>query len=277
MKIYILFIFSQALWANTLVETQTAVGIANSLQGKVQGNPTKILNQVKGTVNNYKQVQEQNIQTAEGFPPEPNSVPSNNPVSAQQREPQSLPANNPVSAQQREPQSLPANNPVSAQQSEPQSFPANNPVSAQQSEPQSFPANNPVLDQMRLSDQEQNQIQELDYSSPPPASLPSSSDSFNNNSVDASFIASDKGFQGRDMFKETQEEVPEEYFKQERIIEVEEKPIDYKAKTQIFYKKDCLPSQSNCQRRGAVFTNIRSVIFDYAHSRGSFSEDEKDE
>ena len=228
MKIYILLIFSPSLWANTLVETQTAVGIGNTLQGTIQGNPAKIVNQVKDTVNNYKQVQEQNIQTAEGFPPEPNPAPTNNPVSTQPREPQSL------------------------------------------------PENNPVLDQMRLSDQEQNQIQELDPSSPPPVSAPSPPDSFDN-PVDDTFIASDKGFQGQDMFKETQEEVPEEYFKQERLMEMEEKPIDYKAKTQIFYKKDCLPSQSNCQRKGAVFTNIRSVIFDYAHSRGSFSEDEKDE
>ena len=50
-------------------------------------------------------------------------------------------------------------------------------------------------------------------------------------------------------------------------------PVDYKAQIQIFYKKKCLPSQKDCNR-GAVLTNIKSVIFNYAHTRGSFAKSE---
>jgi len=47
--------------------------------------------------------------------------------------------------------------------------------------------------------------------------------------------------------------------------------VDYKAQVQVFYKRKCLSSQKDCNR-GAVLTNITSVIFNYAHTRGSFSE-----
>ena len=208
MKVVFLFIFSQGLWANTLLETETAVGIANTLQGTAQGNPQQVLNQVKENVNNYEHVQEQKM----------NSIQA----------------------------------------------PANNNPSAQQRIPQSLPTNNQVLEQATLSDQEKNQIQELNHSLPP-SSTANDLDSFNT----PPNVEDGHNIEG---IKEPAEEVTAEYFKPERIVEMEERPIDYKTSTQVFYKNDCLSSQSNCKRSGAVFTNIKSVIFNYAHSRGSFSE-----
>ena len=52
------------------------------------------------------------------------------------------------------------------------------------------------------------------------------------------------------------------------------KPVDYKTSTQVFYKKKCSSVQKNCDR-GPLLTNIKSVIFDYAHNRGSFSQSQK--
>ena len=207
MKIWFLFIVSHGLWANTLLETQTAVGIANTLQGTAQGNPTKILNHVKDTVNNHE------IQAPSPAPA--SSAPSNNNPETQQRRPQAL------------------------------------------------PENNPVLDQATLSEQERHQIQDLS-NSPHTVSNPNIIDSPNslNNSAQE---------EGPEITERNQE--VEEYLRTEKIIAVEDMPMDYKAKTQIFYKKNCLPSQSDCKRSGAVFTNIQSVIFNYAHSRGSFSEE----
>ncbi len=48
-------------------------------------------------------------------------------------------------------------------------------------------------------------------------------------------------------------------------------PVDYKARMLVFYKRKCPPSQKRCNR-GAVLTNIKSVIFNYAHTRGSFAQ-----
>ncbi|MCZ0932644.1 MAG: hypothetical protein OXJ52_05785 [Oligoflexia bacterium] len=219
MKVLFLFILSQGLWANTLLETETAVGIANTLQGTAQGNPQKVLNQVKDTVNNYEQVQKRqigSIQAPPNFPPAPNVA--------------GLPPS--------------PNNNQEIQQQAPQS--------------QSNPESNNILDQATLSDQERNQIQELSH---PPAQATDNPPAIEHR-------------QNREEMTESndRDEVTEDYFKTERIVEMEDKPIDYKTATQIFYKKDCQPSQSNCKRSGAVLTNIKSVIFNYAHSRGSFSE-----
>ena len=52
------------------------------------------------------------------------------------------------------------------------------------------------------------------------------------------------------------------------------KPVDYKTSTQVFYKRKCSSVQKNCDR-GPLLTNIKSVIFDYAHTRGSFAQSQK--
>lgn len=57
---------------------------------------------------------------------------------------------------------------------------------------------------------------------------------------------------------------------QDEAIKPETNPVDYKAGIQVFYKRTCPAPQENCNR-GAVLTNIKSVIFDYSHSRGSFA------
>lgn len=63
----------------------------------------------------------------------------------------------------------------------------------------------------------------------------------------------------------------EETFRDEAIYQ-DVKSVDYKSDIQVFYKNSsCSVGQKNCHR-GAVLTNIKSVIFDYAHTRGSFSQ-----
>lgn len=239
MKLLFLFILSQGLWANTLLETETAVGIANTLQGTAQGNPQKVLNQVKDTVNNYEQAQERQINSIQA---PPNSPPAPNRAG--------LPPspNNNQEIQQRTPQSQPS------------------------------PESNNTLDQATLSDQERNQIQELSH--PPAQAIDNSppTDPFNSPPADPfnSPAIEDQHRQNREEMTESKDgdNVTEDYFKAERIVEMEDKPVDYTTATQIFYKKDCQPSQSNCKRSGALFTNIKSVILNYARSRGSFSENE---
>ena len=56
----------------------------------------------------------------------------------------------------------------------------------------------------------------------------------------------------------TKEELEERF--QDEGVKQKTNPVDYKAKVQIFYKRKCAPSQKNCNR-GAVLTNIKSVIF----------------
>ena len=66
----------------------------------------------------------------------------------------------------------------------------------------------------------------------------------------------------------TEREIEERF--QDQGIEPETEPVDYKAGIQVFYKNKCSASQKDCSK-GAVLTNIKSVIFDYAQSRGSFA------
>ena len=47
------------------------------------------------------------------------------------------------------------------------------------------------------------------------------------------------------------------------------KSVDFKEGMQVFYKEECNGADENCQRH-PVLTNIKSVIFDYAYSRGNF-------
>ena len=61
---------------------------------------------------------------------------------------------------------------------------------------------------------------------------------------------------------------------QDKKIHQKVESVDYNRNIQVFYKRGCEPSQKNCHR-GAVLTNIKSLIFDYAHRRGSFSKIEK--
>ena len=62
----------------------------------------------------------------------------------------------------------------------------------------------------------------------------------------------------------TREELEDELGDQSIQDEIE--PVDYGRSVQIFYKNKCPRSAGNCDR-GAVFTNIKSVIFDYARAR----------
>ena len=70
----------------------------------------------------------------------------------------------------------------------------------------------------------------------------------------------------------TKEEVAERL--RDKEIRQKDISVNYKKSVQVFYKKKCQPSQKNCNR-GPVLTNIKSVIFDYAHSRGSFAQAEE--
>ena len=231
MKALFLLFFSQGLYANSLLETQTASGIANTLQGTAQGNPQALLNNVKENVNNYEQKQEERLSNIEV-----NSHPNPEELEVQERS-----------------------------------------IQSQQ--------NNPLDSAPPLSNEERDQIQEINHSPeaivnvPPPDSPPSTHSNFPEPAPPTN--QEPNPFDTQNQSQITNEfqknEVPtEEYFEADKIIEIE-KPIDYKLGTQIFYKKDCLPSEKNCKRSGPVFTNIKSVIFDYAHSRGSFSKNKDNE
>ena len=52
-------------------------------------------------------------------------------------------------------------------------------------------------------------------------------------------------------------------------------PVNYKAKTIIFYKKECEEASEDCKNSHPVLTNIRSVIFNHAQGRLISSESEK--
>ena len=275
MRALILFIFCQTALANTLTETQTAVGIANTLQGTAQGNPQGVLNKVKETTNNYEQAQQQK----QAEIPEPISsqpIHSNNPTIATPNETQQIPPQSPT-----EPQPIHSNNPTIATPNETQQIPpqsptepqpihSNNPTitgpdEAPQRLPQSLPdsLNGSALDNLSLSEQEREQIHSLNES----ISSPSHADSSG-----AGFETAESNMDSMNL-EEENIEITESYFTPEKIVSIQdERPIDYKSSTQIFYKQDCLPSQSKCERNGAVLTNIKSVIFNYAHSRGSFAE-----
>ena len=249
MKALLLLAFSQALWANTLIETQTAVGIANTLQGTAQVNPQEVLNQVKENVDNYEQAQEQKISAMPAPQAQP-AMPNPQEEIPEQRSPQSE-QNNPLdqatlSDQQKEEIQNLNQAPEPMENNPPPEYPEpmeNNP-SPEYPEPME---NNPSPE-----------YPEPMENNPPP-------DSFDMNE--------NSDYQD---INELDERLPkEEYFQTDRIIEIEDKPIDYKAGTQIFYKKDCLPAKNDCKRSGAVFTNIKSVIFNYAHSRGSFSKNKE--
>ena len=247
MRALILFIFCQTALANTLTETQTATGIANTLQGTNQGNPQKILNQVQETTNNYEQVQQQKHAEI----PNPQPIHSNDPTMASPNEAQQQLPQSPT-----EPQPIHSNDPTMAYPNEPQ-----------QRLPQSLPdpLNGSALDNLSLSEQEREQIHSLNKSTPSPSQADSSS---------GGFEATKSGMDSMAL-KEQSIKITESYFAPEKIVSIEDdRPVDYKSSTQIFYKQDCLPSQSSCKRKGAVLTNIKSVIFNYAHSRGSFAEKE---
>ena len=52
--------------------------------------------------------------------------------------------------------------------------------------------------------------------------------------------------------------------------------VNYDRKTQVFYKKRCEASDKTCFRH-PVFTNIKSVVFNYQHRRGVFANRDKTE
>ena len=119
------------------------------------------------------------------------------------------------------------------------------------------------LDNLSLSKQEMEQIQLINESVPSGPQTDFSADGLQVPESNINPVA----------LEEENIEITESYFAPEKIVSIEDdKPVDYKSATQIFYKQDCLPSESNCNRSGAVLTNIKSVIFNYAHSRGSFAE-----
>lgn len=57
-------------------------------------------------------------------------------------------------------------------------------------------------------------------------------------------------------------------------IDIQVEAVDYTKKTMVFYKNKCEDGQSYCYKN-PVLTNIKSVIFDYAHQRGIFAKTEK--
>ena len=199
MRVAFLIIFSPVIWASSLVETQTAVGVSNTIQGTAQANPQELVNQAKEAVKNSEKAQQERQDPA---------------LSNPSREPQSIPKEQ-------------------------------------------------AFEQVDLSNQEQQNIEGLDSTISPSSSV-------EENRFDDIFSEPDKLVRSEDK-QNLGTENKEEQIKNE-LLKMGEKPIDYKLGTHVFYKKICKIGEENCKRSGAILTNIKSVIFDYAHSRGSFSE-----
>ncbi|MCY4321702.1 MAG: hypothetical protein OXC37_04805 [Bdellovibrionaceae bacterium] len=189
MRSVFFIIFSPFVFGSTLLETQTAVGISNTLQGTAQVNSQELINQAKGAVENYK--------------------PDQSPV-----------------------------------------------IQNPSSEPQSIP-NNEIFEQADLSNKEQTQIEGI--GSPSPNFV---DNNFSPPPNDDIIVVSDNE---QNLNSENSEN-------QDEFLDNEEDSINYKQLTHIFYKNPCKADQANCVRSGAVLTNIKSVIFDYDHNRGKFSE-----
>ena len=133
---------------------------------------------------------------------------------------------------------------------------ASTPQGTAQTQPQN------TLDQVKQTVQKYEQIQQQMKEA---QDIHTQTASSVNHSADSSSVSS--GSPGLKLL--TKEDV-EKRLKDEGVRQ-KTNPVDYKTQVQVFYKNKCLPSQKDCDR-GAVLTNIKSVIFDYAHTRGSFAQ-----
>ena len=217
--------FVSPVSATTLLETTTAVGIANTIQSTGQGNPQQVLNHVKNTVNQNNQAQQAKINQNSQVTGNPqvvgNSQATVNPQGIRNPQatvnPQGI--RNPQATVNpqgiRNPQATV--NPQGVRNPQPTVNPLN-----------STATNNPAV--INPVVQEKRDIASL-----------------TKNGVDLEETLSD----GRINPKSA---------------DSKEKK-NYKAKAMIFYKKDCPSPKNNCQRSGPIFTNLKSVMFDYYHNR----------
>ena len=161
--------------------------------------------------------------------------------------------------------------PTPALPQNPASQPAQNPASQQTANLPTQPATNPPAQALpqasqqtaNLPDQPATKLKKIESSPLDIApSLAKSQDiledssleedsSLDENLTDLNKEDLDKRFQDEDIYQDV-------------------KPVDYRSSIQIFYKRKCNSVEKRCDR-GPVLTNIKSVIFDYAHTRGSFS------
>ena len=63
------------------------------------------------------------------------------------------------------------------------------------------------------------------------------------------------------------EEFPTEFNPDSKDISSKKTTVNYKAKTVVFYKKDCAKTETQCRKSHPVLTNIKSVIFNHAQGR----------
>ena len=233
--------FSQSLFSMTLGEVGATTGIANSLQGIAQPDPRSakaLLDKTKNQVNEYKESEKKHLEQLNAVKGVENPIVEN----SDPRKISSLPvAKNPIveNSDPRKISSLPvAKNPI-VENSDPRkisSLPvAKNPI-VENSDPrkEKHSLENPIVSDPQVLDSKQkSQLEEK--------------------------------------LKNLSEPEIERYSREEKVEIETSTPVNYKSNIQIFYKENCLSSQANCRRSHPVLTNIKSVIFDFAHARGSFS------
>ena len=197
----LLFFLSPASWGTTLVETATAVGIANTLQGTQQGTATGHLERANTAVQEYQSA----VDRTEG-------------------------------------QLLRSR--------------------AQEAE---------AIEQIQLREQalredyerghsENQRYDQYDYHSAPPPEL-----------LHENLAAEIARRRQNEEFREDEEFNPNG----DQDISSNKITVNYKAKTVVFYKKDCAETETNCQKSHPVLTNIKSVIFNHAQGRLLSSTKEK--
>ena len=186
--------FGFPVFATTLLESTTAAGIANTIQGTGQVNPQQIINNVKNTVNQIS-----------------NSQPASAQAGANPTE------NNP--AQQVLGEVVGSPNNLLPQESTPGAYNNLNRALARDSLGQPVGKGGLTLENLRNLSKEEIIRLALSDGEIRPEDLSAGS-------------------------------------------------VEYKSKAVVFYKKDCQsPAPESCQRSHPVFTNLKSVIFNYNHNR----------
>lgn len=253
--LYVLpLVFSVEVFAVTLGEVGVATGIANTIQGTAQSSHKETLNQVKETINQHEEDQKNRTAMTNSIL-NPSSEGANVPAEAPQNNGNPLETVNvPVETPQNNGNPLEiVNIPTEAPQN------SDNPLEIV-NVPTEAPQNsgNPLENEFSGNRPETAPSYDLDRFSFSEEEDPLPTQQLEENLNDLTKEELDRRFSDQDIYQEVE-------------------PVDYKSSIQVFYKNRCPASSSkNCQR-GAVLTNIKSVIFDYAHSRGNFAPKEKSE
>ena len=239
--LFLALFFSFSIFASTLIEMGAATAIANKLQETGQAQQAPLVKQVKEQVEQYEAAEKNKMESL---------ARADTPQITEQG-PQVSPA---------PPKPLEEQHEV-AEKNEMESLARADTPQITEQGPQVSPTHQAPLEEQHEAT-EKNETENLPRADTPPF--------MENPEVDRSpqsLIA-----KGEPLEHSIENEIEEEF--RDQGIEADTNPVDYKSGMQVFYKNTCTASQKNC-RRGAVLTNIKSVIFNYAHSRGIFAKSQE--